>query len=162
MTYVALANITLGSSASSVTFSSIPATYRDLVLVYSAFYSTSGNAAITMRLNSDSGANYSTVRMYGNGSTPTSDTNPAPASTSGIDAGFFNDSISSGIQQFMDYSATDKHKTVLGRHTLTGTGFVLAQAARWANTAAITTISLTPDSRSFATGSTFALYAIAS
>jgi hypothetical protein len=159
-TYTPLATVTLGSAATSVTFGSIPATYRDLILVYSPFYSTSGNAAVTMRFNSDAGSNYSTVRMYGNGSTTTSDTNPAPAGTNGIDAGFFNDTISSAIQQIMDYSATDKHKTVLGRHTLTGTGFVLAQAARWASTSAITSISLTSDGKSFAIGNVFSLYGV--
>jgi hypothetical protein len=158
-TYTPMATVTLSSSASSVTFSSIPATYRDLILVYAASYSTSGDIVTLMRFNSDSGSNYSSVRMYGNGSTTTSDTNPA--GTSAIDAGFLNQNISSTIQQIMDYSATDKHKTVLSRHTLTGTGFVLAQAARWANTSALTGISLEPQSgRSFASGSTFSLYGV--
>jgi hypothetical protein len=35
-TYVALATTTLGATAASVTFSSIPATYRDLLLVNAA------------------------------------------------------------------------------------------------------------------------------
>jgi hypothetical protein len=162
-TYDLIASTTLAAATSEVVFGSIPQTYRDLILVYNLSYSTSVSRATIMRFNGDSGSNYSSVRMYGNGSTATSDLNPAPAGTNGIDAGFYNDTLSLGIQQIMDYSATDKHKTVLGRHTANGTGLVMAQAARWANTSALTSIILFPDdSRSFASGNTFSLYGVIS
>jgi hypothetical protein len=57
--YTALANVTLGSSAASVTFSSISQSYRDLVLVITATTSAVDNAFI--RFNSDSGSNYNIV-----------------------------------------------------------------------------------------------------
>ena len=155
-TYTALANITLGSSASSVTFSSIPATYRDLVLVSTNSMTTS--ASLFVRFNNDTGANYTTARMYNSagGATPVSDTY-APAEIG------YNTTTNMGIANIMDYSATDKHKTYLTRWgNADGTNYVQAYAARWANTAAITTVNIAPSTGQIASGSTFALYGIAS
>jgi hypothetical protein len=154
-TYTPLATVTLGTAVSSVTFGSIPATYRDLVLVYSSSYSTSGGEATLIRVNSDAGSNYSTVRMFGTGSSTGSDTNPNPPSTNGIEGGF---ELSNCIFQFLDYSATDKHKTVLGRPDRSSA--VVATASRWANTAAITSILIKPNTKNFAIGSIFSLYGI--
>lgn len=155
-TYIALANITLGSSASSVTFSSIPATYRDLVL--RANYSTAANSTSQIQLNSDTGSNYSTKLFRGDGTNA-----------------YFNSFTTSFIQpsngtgeasgtrnlyslQIMDYSTTDKHKTTL--ITMNNPSHIQIQANRWANTAAITSIYLY--NATFSAGSTFTLYGIAS
>jgi len=51
--YVPLANLTLGSSAASVTFSSISQAYKDLVLVIEA--TTSALDVAIIRFNSDQG-----------------------------------------------------------------------------------------------------------
>jgi hypothetical protein len=92
--------------------------------------------------------------MYGNGSSASSD--------NGSDTGFAiaTGSATSGqtsIIQIMDYSATDKHKTVLIRNGLAST-FVNASANRWANTAAITTVSFQVGT--YGAGSTFNLYGV--
>ena len=59
-TYIALATTTLSSAVGSVTFSSIPAGYRDLVLVAEGL--TSGATSnVRMQFNSDTGNNYSLV-----------------------------------------------------------------------------------------------------
>jgi hypothetical protein len=66
---------------------------------------------------------------------------------------------------FLDYSATDKHKTTLtrsGYSDLSSVATVEATAIRWANTAALTSIVFSTNVGSFSTGSTFALYGIAS
>ncbi|NBQ97859.1 MAG: hypothetical protein EBU12_06490, partial [Microbacteriaceae bacterium] len=57
-TYSQIASTTLGSAASSVTFSSIAATYTDLVIVVQAAV-TAGSIALRMQFNSDTGTNYS-------------------------------------------------------------------------------------------------------
>ena len=153
-TYTALANITLGSSASSVTFSSIPATYRDLVMVFNG--SGPSGVPIVLRYNNDTGANYPSVRMFNTGSSPNSDTVTPP------EIGFSNTSLVA-LVNIMDYSATDKHKTSLIRWgNADGTSYSMAWASRWANTAAITTLNITVASGQIVSGSTFALYAIAS
>lgn len=165
---VALATTTLASSTTTVTFSSIPGTYRDLRLVFSHVNTGGATAADGfIRINGDSGANYSDVYMFGNGTTPSSGSR-----SSQTESQWFVDGTTLGntaiIYDFLDYSATDKHKTFLCKQNMASYA-VVAQACRWANTAAITSISLTsadnlgsgtPDQ--FATGSIFSLYAIVS
>jgi hypothetical protein len=155
-TYTPLANITLGSTATSVTFSSINQTYRDLILVTNVTHSANAEIDLTIRFNGDSGANYSRVAMTGDGSTAASF---AQTGNNGVNVLGASTTISAAITQVMDYSATDKHKTVLFRGNLTS-GRVSAFAARWANTAAITSLSVSVLSGNYAIGSSFALYGI--
>jgi len=147
--YIPLATVTLGSSAASVTFSSIPATYRDLILASSFNLTAGGNPTISF--NGDTGANYSRVYMLGNGSSAISG-----ADTSRQFAQAIPGLITSNITQIMDYSATDKHKTFLVRDNNTTDG-TTAFAFRWANTAAITSINI---SASLAAGVTISLYGV--
>ena len=162
-TYTPLATVTLGSSASSVTFSSIPATYRDLILITNEVHATSSNQGSTLiRFNGDTGANYTMVYMAGNFN------NGAQSGTGGaatsLWTGRFNNVVgNSGIAHIMDYSATDKHKTVISRgNAAQDIGLpVIAFANRWANTAAITSIVCFPEiATNYGTGSTFSLYGV--
>jgi translation elongation factor P/translation initiation factor 5A len=158
-TYDLIASNVLGSSASSVTFSSIPATYRDLVLVMDIKTTTTGRPE--MQINSDTSSNYSKVIMTGDG---TSATSTSGTSLTNIDFDTVTGASTENqlrIWQFMDYSATDKHKTILNRSNRAGAR-VNAGAARWASTSAITTILLTCSTGNFDTGSTFYLYGIVS
>lgn len=163
-TYTALATVTLGGSDSEIIFGSIPATYRDLVLVIQARGTITTFTNVQVQFNSDTGSNYSTVAMYGTGSSAASYSETATNITleqiarSSDTSGVFTPIIT----QVMDYSATDKHKTVLTRNSSTVSGNVVALASRWASTSAITSIRMFPFGGSFATGSTFSLYGIAS
>ena len=162
-TYTPLANITLGSAASSVTFSSISGAYRDLVLVIEASPADTSFPAVWLRANSDTGSNYSYVRMTGNGSTAASLSNASQTVLqigSAFGLGGTTASRAVIVVQIMDYTATDKHKSVLSRASTPNNG-VEAATSRWANTAAITTIqALVSAGTGFATGSSFALYGI--
>ena len=158
-TYTPLATVTLASAASSVSFGSIPATYRDLVLVITG--SASVDNTFGMIFNGDTGTNYSYVDAFGNGS--------SPSSAASTDTRFLltvNGTFGAGNHQFntqiMDYSATDKHKTGMTRNALSGSVFPGAGmiAARWASTAAITSMSIFPGSGQLNTGSTFSLYGV--
>ena len=72
-TYTLISSQVLASSAASVTFSSIPSTYKDLVLKWSIRSSTSStNDAINLTLNGNSTAIYSSTYLYGNGATTAS------------------------------------------------------------------------------------------
>jgi hypothetical protein len=166
-TYTPLATVTLGASASSVTFSSIPATYRDLILVMDLIGSTTAaNAFVGIRLNSDTGNNYNRVAMVGTGSTTSSFSaaNQAYFFCGGFPASNSN-SRGLTITDFMDYSATDKHKTMLQKEA-NPTVSAIAYAARWANTSAVTSIEIsatpTVGDNNFGSTSTFSLYGIAS
>jgi hypothetical protein len=59
----------------------------------------------------------------------------------------------------MDFSATDKHKTFLSRNGQAA-GLVIATAGRWANTSAVTSMSVNINSGTFSTGHTFNLYGV--
>ena len=63
------------------------------------------------------------------------------------------------ISNIMDYSATDKHTTVLNRANNAANG-VHANAGRWSNTSAVTQVQVYATSN-FAAGSTFYLYGVA-
>jgi hypothetical protein len=92
--------------------------------------------------------------MFGDGSSAGSDS----ASASTIDLGTSATGYNS-ITQLMDYSATDKHKTLLIRQNL-ASAYTLALAGRWANTAAINTVQLYTTAAAFETGTTASLYGI--
>lgn len=156
-TYTPLANLTLSGSASTVTFSSISGAYRDLVLVANA--SSAASNSYLIRINGDTAANYYNVVMDADGTTATSGagSNTSLFSTSNINSITTTRSVL--IHNFLDYTATDRHKPVLGRVNNSTLG-VAAMAGRWANTSAITTIELRTFSSTFAAGSTFALYGV--
>lgn len=153
-TYDLIDSVTLSSSAASVTFSSISG-YRDLVLVSQALPSGS-ESNFYARYNGDSGSSqYHYVFMSGNGSTASSSSANGPQMPFGR-----CESGAMSVNQIMDYSATDKHKTHFERRNST-TDRAWAFAGRWNSTAAITSILLAPYSGDFASGSTFYLYGIA-
>jgi hypothetical protein len=63
------------------------------------------------------------------------------------------------IAQIMDYSATDKHKTVISRGN--GPDFEISgTAARWPSTSAITSVAARAGASTFAAGSTLSLYGV--
>jgi hypothetical protein len=149
--YTALATTTLGSTASSVTFSSISGSYRDLVLVING--GVTGNADFFVRLNSDTG-NASGVYMYGNGSSAASFTEATPVWTMWTSGRIYN-----AIFQVMDYPATDKHKTILGRVNA-AEGITVAGAVRWASTSAVTSLQVATGANAMTSGTTLSLYGV--
>jgi hypothetical protein len=150
-TYTPLANVTLGTASTSVTFSSIPATYRDLILVLQTTNAT--NSFAFLRFNGDSGSNYNHVVMFNGGNE--SGANLAQAYI-GTTSGTYQSIVKS---QILDYSATDKHKSMVSRSDA-AQGLVGASSARWANTSAITSMLVGVASGIFPVGSTFALYGV--
>lgn len=157
--YTALANVTLGSTATTVSFSSINQGFRDLVLVCRPIGSTPSNFIV--RVNNDAtNANYAVVNMFGNGSgTSSSTTSGTPGWTAAFNASVLTTAALTTVYNIMDYSAVDKHKSVLIR-TDGASESTEAEAGRWANTAAVTTLTCITQGSSFVAGSTFALYGV--
>ena len=161
-TYTPLANITLGSTATSVTFSSINQSYRDLIIIFTGSINTADRVG-AIRFNGDSGSNYFRLSMTGTGSGTSSST------LNGTATDFYYTGAGNlqadAIINIMDYSATDKHKSIVSRSNVPSER-TFAGTNRWANTAAITSIQLLPTttgfsaSGSFNIGTTFALYGI--
>jgi hypothetical protein len=153
-----LANITLGSATNSVTFSSISQSYKDLRLVISGGI-PSDNASF--RLNGDAASVCRGVTIEGNGSSA------ASATFGNTGLGYFGFSYilwysSSGVvvtMDLLDYSATDKHKTILTRGNNSANA-VNAVALRWPTTTAVTSIRLDANGSNWSSGTSFALYGV--
>jgi hypothetical protein len=159
-TYTLIDSVTLTTEA-TVTFTSIPQTFGDLVLVVNQS-SPSGAKGTKVYFNGDSGSNY--FNLYMGGTSASTASSIVYGSTSILTGGYITASNVGVpmfvISQIMDYSATDKHKSVLSRsNTPTGSNSgVVAWAGRWANTSAITSILISDGN--WAVGSTFYLYGI--
>lgn len=150
-TYTPIATTTLGSAQASVTFSSISGSYTDLVLVWRG---TGTLAGLNIEFNSDSTAsNYSFTRIYGDGSSATSDRATSAQNWNGI-----NTAQSMGIYHIQNYSNTTTYKTTLTKNQYQSV--VLAIVGLWRSTNAINQVKLTIGSGLIDSGSTFTLYGI--
>jgi len=152
-TYTPIATQTLGSSASTVTFSSIPSTYTDLVLVAGA--SMASGSTFGLQFNGDSSTNYSRTIIEGNGSSASSSRTTSSAS---LDV-YAPSSPYTLIFNIQNYSNTTTYKTTLW--TSRTSSWLGQWVGLWRSTNAITSLSLTGGS-SFAAGSVFTIYGIAS
>lgn len=161
-TYEPIATQTLTGTASSVTFSSIPSTYTDLVLIVSA--TVTAGAGGRIQFNGDTGSNYSNTQLSGTGTAASStrDSN----GTSGrftyegsIGIGDANRNLS--IIQIQNYSNATTNKTYLSRANRPSAGLD-ALVGLWRSTAAINSVVVFPLSDTWASDSTFTLYGIKS
>jgi len=152
---VPLATTTLSTTASTVLFGIFPSTYRDLRIVVSFAATTDGNLGIYV--NGDTASNYSQVNMRGYAtSSIASSTSTGGAINSNYNTGSGTGWVTNTFD-LLDYSQTNKHKTILIRANHAGE--IDAIVGRWASTSAITSIVLT-SGNTFAVGSTFSLYGI--
>lgn len=157
-TYEPLATTTLSSAQASVTFSSISGSYTDLVLVINDTNGT-GSDALMIRLNGDTGSNYSNTRMRGDGSAASS---ARDSNQTSMNIAFTSTTYSTSIINLMNYANTTTNKTVIGRSS-NGNVETKAGVGLWRSTAAITSITMiTSNGNSFQSGSTFSLYGIKS
>lgn len=158
-TYSLITSNVLNTGTASITFSSLPSTYRDLVLIIKLASGVDGRNT-RLQFNSDTGSNYYRVYGQGNGTTllaATENTTNFRINNSGQDNSIF-------VTHIFDYVATDKEKPLLVRYNQ-GTGSFPAvgmSAGRWANTSAITSILLNMNADDFPSGSSFYLYGIVS
>jgi hypothetical protein len=157
-TYEAIATFTTTtSSTTSYTFSSIPSTYTDLVVVCN-LKATSANSSLVLRFNGDSGSNYSYTQIWGDGSSAQSQR--LSNQTIGYLSynGFPTATFGTTIINCQNYSNTTTYKTYLDRG-----GFAAASTdaavGLWRSTAAINSITLFAGNF-FDTGCTFSLYGI--
>jgi hypothetical protein len=145
---MALSSITLQQAVPSVNFFDISQNYRDLVLVTQSPASDNGE---TLKINNDN-SNYSSSILYA-----------FSGNTSGLS---YTDTLirgttSSNLQRFfiytvMDYSSTDKHKTILVRGN-EGIASLMVAGSRWASTSQVTSL-LIEKVGNFPIGTTFSLY----
>ena len=155
-TMTPIATQTLTGDAGTITFSSIPQTYTDLVLV--SVFGASVGMDIHVRFNGDNNNNYSAIRFFGNGTGGF----VSRADDSGIQPRTSTNQVSTVTtilkENIMNYTNTSIFKPVVGRYDYSGQ--VETHAGLWRNTAAITSVSMVSIGQAFVTGSTFTLYGI--
>lgn len=163
--FESIATVTASGGETSLTFSSIPSTYKHLQIRYNGRKTTSGITDLVLTFNGDTGNNYSKHWLFTfDGGGPYTST---ATSNSGFSVGYLygDDSnvTDSGIIDIHDYSSSSKNTTAryfIGNEKVsTGTTTLLLGSGAWYNTNAVTSITLSCSS--IQAGSTFALYGIA-
>lgn len=156
VTYTPIATSTLSSASSSVTFSSIPSTYTDLVLVLGGASET--GVGLALRFNGDTSTNYSNTYLGGSGTTAISG-----RATNAVIGRFGNigTTNTTATAHIMNYSNTSTYKTTLGRASSV-TEYAIAYVSLWRSTSAINSVVVLSDnlSTNFIAGTTFTLYGI--
>lgn len=171
--YESIQTYTLGSSQSTVTFSTIPSTYKHLqlrLLIRGDYVGANFNDNILLRFNSDSGSNYTRHLLYaqdnsgalafGAANTTSAFAGAAPNASTGISNVF-----AGGVTDILDYADTNKFKTVrtLQGYDTNGGGKqrLSFESSAWRSTSAITSITITSDNAdNWVQYSSFALYGI--
>lgn len=173
-TYFGLGTITVsGSTTSQITFSGIPSTYTDLVILCTARSSlASTNDNMVLRVNGNSGNNYSSSRVNSTTGTSISATRSATTNQitlSALNAANQTTSIFSNYEiYFPKYADTARAKTISWwgngpSNTTTGTysGFGGGQYGQInSDFTAISSIQLSISGSNFVAGSSFSLYGI--
>lgn len=160
-TYDCIATTTLGSNSTSVDFTSISGSYTDLIAVIAGSQTSTG-VSINMRVNSDTGSNYSATILDGDGTSATSYKLSNNSQGMVIGALYGNASGQMNIVvQIQNYSNTTTYKTVLSRWAQANKG-TEAIVGLWRSTSAITSLTFRSDggTNNFATGTVFSLYGI--
>ena len=157
-----LGMVQVGSGgSSSITFSSIPATYTHLqIRMLTA--SSNPSASMTMNFNSDnSSANYRNHSTFGTGSTTFSNTD-GNAEYIGMQGSAMTTGPGVQIIDILDYKNTNKYTTSrwLSGYDANGSGYVFYGSSLWMNTAAVNQIVIARNTSGFFQYSQFALYGI--
>jgi hypothetical protein len=160
--FESIATVTVGSGgASNVEFTSIPGTYTHLQIRINSLGSANTASSLSGTYNGDTGSNYSSHWLTGNGSSASS------GATANDNIQYFGFSLhtseaNASVIDILDYANTNKYKTMrcLTGVDRNGSGSVWLFSGSWRNTNAITSIKITPNSGNFNQYSHFALYGI--
>jgi hypothetical protein len=162
ITYTNLATYTLSSAQSSYTFTSVPTTYTDLILVGNMLGGTTNYDVRVGNGTIDGGSNYGSTRFFGDGTSATGD--GQTTNTTGV---FGN--VSNGatvphhfITHFNNYANTSTYKTALTSLNRAD-AYHISICGVWSSASAINTVGIfSTSSQNIPSGSTFTLYGIAS
>jgi hypothetical protein len=164
--YELIESTILGSATSSVTFSSLgdySSTYKHLQIRVAARDTRSGSVGgALIRFNSDTGSNYATHNLYGNGSSVVSDASTSQSYIVGLlfpSGNIAANIFGGGAMDILDAYSTTKNKTT---RALSGfaTNTINLTSGLWMSTASITSITILPSGGNLLAGSRFSLYGI--
>lgn len=159
-TYDCIATTTLTTATDSITFSNISGIYTDLVLIIGGL--ASENTQVQFQFNGDTGSNYSSTTMYGDGSSRGSVRTFDQTRTNV--GGIALVDPSTNVIHIMNYANSTSYKTMIGRYTTINTGGyyeVGYRAGLWRSNNAITSIKvMLPSTYTYSTDTVFSLYGI--
>lgn len=162
-TYEAIATQTLASTANSITFSSIPGTYTDLVIVaIGQGYISPSYGNLQLQFNGDTGTNYSSTEFKELGGTVSSNRRSTQSNlfaTSFLDWGTANQNVGHSIINIFNYANTTTFKSTISRGNIPPYKTEL-NTGLWRSTAAITSINVSVNDTPINIGSIFTLYGI--
>ena len=166
--FESIATATGTGSSTSITFSSIPATYQHLQIREMARGATTTSASGRITFNSDTGSNYVWHQLTGTGAAVSAAAQISQTSMVGgiyPGASFSSNMMGVSIIDIHDYSSTTKNTTIrvfTGNDVNNATDCrIIMRSGLYINTAAISSITITNgDGINYTTTSTFALYGI--
>ena len=162
-----IADATVQSPQGSIEFDNIPQGYTDLKLVISARSSRASFTydGFTLTFNGSS-SGYSGRWIRGNGSSASSGTSPYTAYIDdilGVVGASATSNTFSNMEIYIPNYTSSNYKSVsvdgVTENNAAG-ALMMMTAGLWSNSAAITSITLTPASGNIATNSTFTLYGV--
>ena len=159
--FESIATATGTGSSGTITFSSIPSTYKHLQIRIQTL-GTAAGAETWLTLNGST-TGYTQHKLWGNGTSVYAD-----GLTGGANAliGWYIGTETTyptvSIIDIHDYASTTKNKTIRGITGIdkNGSGYVGMISSLWQNTAAVNSISLVVNGTNFATTTKIALYGI--
>ena len=161
--YESIASISGNGSSATISFTSIPSTFKHLQVRWMG-KSTSTGTSTNLQFNGvTSSGSYATHSVYGNGSITGAE---AFANNSSVSGGYLTASTDTGfgvaVLDILDYTNTSKNTTLRGLtgRDNNGSGIVALISGVWLDTAAVNRIDITVNAGNWATTSRFALYGI--
>ena len=164
--YESISTVTVGSGGSStVTFSSIPSTYKHLQIRYIARDTYPATYDYTTVKFNGSTSGYSWHFVQGNGSGVNASAGSSAAFMKAGVVSYANDTancFAAGVLDVLDYADTNKYKTMrlLNGVDLNGSGAVNLSSGSYQSTSAVTSITFASAGTAYAQNSVFALYGI--
>ena len=156
--YTSIATKTVtGSTDTSIDFTSIPSTYTDLVFKVYLKSSSGGTQGLYVRLNGDSGANYSDTELSATTTTQTSGRDTSQSGFRSIVAD--NTYWFQGEMEINNYSGATVAKSFWSRGLLKFS-FYKNATGLWTGTAAVNQVTFIIPANYFAVGSQITLYGI--
>ena len=166
--YESIATATGTGSSSTITFSSIPSTYKSLqIRLLTRSTGSFIGGAIALQLNSDTGSNYTRHFLKGDGSAAAAFGATSQTSARINDASPGNNALANAmgvsIVDLHDYASSTKNKTIRafsGMDLNSADGEIYLQSSVWLNTNAVTSISIFSTSGNLTTSTVISLYGI--
>ena len=163
--FESIATATGTGSSGTITFSSIPSTFKHLQLRIMCNDTNNGNYLQITANNDTSASNYVRHFLKGNGTAASAGGTASGTYASWLDssyAGYSTNTMAVKIVDILDYGSTTKNKTFRGffGYDQNGAGDVIISSGLWLSTTAIDRLDVFVSGSNFTTASTFALYGI--